>query len=156
MFNLDDGGKFRWNWEKGAATDCADFGNPALTTDYDVCVYDQVEPGQYELATSLHLPANPVWESRNSCDWIYLDKTQSIDGIRRFTLHPGSAGKSAIRLFATGANTPMPTPVAADRFFAMDPNVTVQLISSTGACWESEFSGAYRNNGTKFRSRRVP
>jgi len=154
LFDLDNGELAAWKWERGASTNCADWGNPLVDTDYDICVYDTTGPGQYELATSFHLPANASWKKKRACRWLYRDKTQAVDGIKRLRLKPSDGGRSAILFDASGPNTPMPVPVASDRYLAMSPSVIVQMFNGTGNCWESQFSEAYANTGTLFKTQR--
>lgn len=154
LFDQNNGEVAAWKWERGASTSCANFGNPSLGTDYDICVYDTAGPGQYELATSFHLPANALWKRKRACRWLYRDKTGSVDGIKRLRLKPSDGGRSAILLDASGPNTPMPVPVTSDRYFEMNPTVTVQMFNGTGTCWESEFTSAYANTGTLFKTQR--
>ena len=110
-------------------------------------VYDGIGNGQYELATSFHLPANSSWETSSECRWSYTDKDGSNDGIRKFTLTPGTDERSSIVLGASGPMIPMPSPVAEDQFLNMDPGVTIQLFNGSGANEIFDFS----SNGQRLR-----
>ncbi|MFN2375962.1 MAG: thrombospondin type 3 repeat-containing protein [Candidatus Binatia bacterium] len=155
QFGTAGGGKARWKWQKGAATSCEDLSQPDLDTDLDVCVYDGVGAEQYVLASSFHMEANPGWQYNDKkCTWTYRDKAGTRDGVRKMQAKSGEEGRAFFALGAKGPETPLPVPVAADRFLSMNPGVTVQLFSSAGTCWESEFTEAFKNTGAKFKTAR--
>ena len=144
--------QLKWKWTKGAETTQPDFGDPLATTTYALCVYDHTG-GVPALATTLEVPPNSLWQDRSPKGWKYKDKTLAVDGIQKIQLKPGTAGKSKAQLMARGTNIPMPTPVGADRYFAQDPAVIVQLVNSDGVCWTSEFNAAKKNAGDQYKAK---
>jgi cysteine-rich repeat protein len=153
-FSRGKDGKARWSWEHGPATECADFGDPVADTSYDLCVYDALGDGSYRLATSLHVPATSSWVTPDGCSWIYKDKTGANQGVRTVRLRSGTDERASIAVSARGAKLPLPAPISAEQFFAMSPDVTVQLFSDSGFCWQSVTTEARRNSASVFRSGR--
>jgi cysteine-rich repeat protein len=158
QFGTAGSGKAKWRWQKGATTECADFGSPDSTTAFDVCVYDGVGGGDYVLATSLHIPAGSSWAQNKDCSesgsrWAYRDPAGAADGVVKMLLRPGTEGKSSIALAAKGnMSPPVPTPVSSSQFLNLNPDVTVQMFDGSGACWESVFTDSYKNSGVKFKT----
>jgi hypothetical protein len=126
-----------------------------VTTGFDIFVYDGIGGGRYSLGGWLHLPASALWEEVGDCkEWRYKDTAQTSDGIRGVRLHPGPDGNARITIKAGGVNLPTPTPVSSTKFFAFDSTVMVQMYSDEGACWQSEFTEAFKNTGAKFKTKR--
>jgi hypothetical protein len=145
--------KLQWQWLKGDAYGQADLGNPALTTDYALCVYD-MNASVPSLATALALPAGtPGWSDRSPDGWKFAEKEGIYDGYRKMDLRTGIAGKSRVKLKAGGAALPLPGPVGAE-YFNQDPSVVVQLLASDGSCWTSEFpvGSTSRNSASSFNA----
>ena len=64
------------------------------------------------------------------------------------------AGKSAVSLTAKGLAAPLPMPVSAEKYFAIDSRVVVQLFNDeTPQCWSSEFTSASKNSPTQFSAK---
>jgi hypothetical protein len=144
--------KMQWQWLKGDEVDQADLGNPSSTTDYALCIYDTAASTP-SLAASLGLSAGtPGWIDRSPDGWKYSDRDGLEQGLRTLDVRTGIAGKSRVKLKATGASVPLPAPVSGTEFFNQDPSVVVQLLSSDGSCWTSEFPAAdtSRNTPTSF------
>jgi hypothetical protein len=141
--------QIKWNWIKGDETIQADFGNPLLTTTYALCVYDQTGSVP-SLATSILVDPNGFWNDKSPKGWKYKDKSGTEHGVSKLQLKPGSAGKSKAQVKAKGINVPMPTPISAtsatDEYFDEDPSVIVQLLSSDGFCWSTEFTAPAKKN----------
>ncbi|MCC6765600.1 MAG: hypothetical protein IT293_13145 [Deltaproteobacteria bacterium] len=144
---LADKDSLQWKWHRGAATPKADFGNPTVDASYQLCVYDGGT-----LRTSLPLPTagvcggRPCWKE-NGAGFQYADKT-GLHGVTRLVLKSGAApGKAKILLKGRGANLALPAlPLAQP--------VRVQLLSSTGVCWEAAFSApAIRNQPDQFKDK---
>jgi hypothetical protein len=53
---------------------------------------------------------------------------------------------------ARGLRLPMPVPTTPSTFFASDPAVTVQLVSSGGGCLTADFPVAKRNTSSSFKA----
>ncbi|MEB2286071.1 MAG: hypothetical protein B6D46_03750 [Polyangiaceae bacterium UTPRO1] len=135
----------QWKWNRGAATPQTDFGNPTIDTGYQLCLYDGGA-----LRMSLPLPAGGACGGRacwreNGSGFQYADKTGSR-GITRLALKSGTTpGKAKILLKGRGGGLAMPTLPFAQP-------LTVQLRSSTGACWDATFSApALRNRADQFK-----
>ncbi len=154
QFSTGNGGKIRWKWKAGEATSCDELGFPDSQTDYVACIYDGAA-GQWSIAARIELPANGLWESDTSCRWSYRDRSALRDGIGSASLSPGGAGRPAIQLKADGPLAPIPAPAGSDRFFSMDPGLTIQLFNGSAVCWQSEFVAAQaaRNSGELFKGR---
>jgi cysteine-rich repeat protein len=144
-------GNAKWKWSRGEATSCEDFGSPDADTSYDLCIFDGAGGGTYELAAHFALPASGSWKRASSCRWTYKDRTAATDGITSLKLTPRDTGRASIQFSAEGEAAPLPVPVAADRFMASDPDVTVQIINSNGTCWESRLADGHRNSGDGYK-----
>ena len=132
---------------RGATTPKTDFGNPAIGTSYQVCVYDGTT-----LRMSLPLPAGgacagrPCWKE-NGSGFQYSDKS-NLRGVSRLTLKSGAVpGKAKILLKGRGENLAMPPlPIA-------EP-VTVQIRNSAGVCWDAVFSApSIRNQADQYKDK---
>lgn len=122
------------------------------TTSYALCVYDSVG-GSSSLAASLEVDPSAFWLSYDPKGWRLKDKTGTYDGVQQIILKPGAAGKSSAQVKAKGVNLATPVPVDASTFFSQDPQVTVQLLSSAGVCWTSEFTGNTANTAAQFKAK---
>jgi hypothetical protein len=144
--------KLQWQWLKGEAFAQGDLGDPSVGTDYALCVYDMTASTP-SLAMSLALPGgSPGWSDRTPDGWKYSEKEGLADGYRKIDLRTGIGGKTRLKLKAGGAGLPMATPFSGSKYFDQDPSVVVQLLSSEGSCWSSEFpaSGTTRNTASTF------
>jgi len=131
--------KFQWQWGRGDAFDQSDLGDPTLSTDYALCIYDATG-GETTLAASLSLPAgNSGWRNNAPYGWKWSERDGLVNGIRKLDLRGGAAGKSKVKLRAGGSFLPLPGALAASAYFDEDPAVIVQLLSSEGSCWTSSF-----------------
>jgi cysteine-rich repeat protein len=144
-------GKARWKWTRGEETTCEDLGAPDADTGYDVCIYDGTGGGDYDLAAHFALPASGLWERGSDCRWSYKDSSGATDGITSIKMTPREAGRASIQLMAEGETAPLPAAVAADRFLNADPDVTVQIVNSAGACWESRLTDERKNTGDSYK-----
>jgi hypothetical protein len=150
-------GKAIWKWDHGEATGCDELGAPDLDTAYEVCIFDQTGSGSYALASDFHVPAGASWrfdERGDECGWTYRDKTLAADGVKRFALESGVDGRSSIVLSAIGPRASVPEPAGESRFLHFQSSAVVQVFGDTGVCWESSFSEASKNDGSKFRATR--
>lgn len=140
--------RLQWKWLQGAATSVADFGTPAASTSYALCVYD----GQGSLLASLAAPAGgtchgkPCWRS-TAKGYRYDDKDRTPDGVQRVDLKAGATGKAQVAVRAQGASfTPPSLPISS-------LPVTVQLRSSSGTCFESVHSNVLADTATQFKAK---
>ncbi|MEO6029539.1 MAG: CocE/NonD family hydrolase, partial [Candidatus Binatia bacterium] len=140
--------RLQWKWFKGAATTVPDFGTPQTTTSYALCVYD----GSANLLASVNAPAGgichgkPCWRSTTK-GFRYDDKDRTPDGVQRFDLKSGVAGKAQIQLKAQGIHFVPPTlPIS-------NLPVVVQLRSSAGQCWQSTHTSVLADTTTQFKAK---
>ena len=155
---LDSKDALTWNWTEGEATTLADFGDPVNgSTSYRLCVYDE-SAGVPSAVMTLTAPpggtcaGKPCWAAKKT-GFLYKDKGLANDGLMQLQLTSGAAGKAKIVLKAKGERLPIPIPDAA-RLFAQDTAVIVQLVNSSGRCWEADFSEpAKKNDATQFNDK---
>jgi len=146
-----------WRWRMGELVDKSDLADPTSDTNHALCVYDS-SAGVAALSSELSIPAGLHWTDTGPDGFVYVDPSLSADGVKRLRLKAGVAGQSGARLAAFGPRVPLAPAATADRYFAQDPRVTIQLHASTGACWTSEFveGDVLRNRPRKFRATRTP
>ncbi len=128
-----------WSWAKGAATTKADFGAPATTDLYRLCIYDgnglvagMIAPGDGVCA------GKPCWQEKPT-GFNYKDKDLTPDGLSQLSLKQGlDAGKAKIQVKGKGAGLGLP----ADLSTLASP-VRVQLTSAAGVCFEAAYSAPY-------------
>lgn len=145
--------RLQWSWTKGAATALADFGDPTTTASYRLCVYDE-DAGVPQLVASSGIAAGgtcagkPCWRAGNT-GFRYRDASAAVEGVRQVVLKAGAAGRSKIQIRSQGSKLALPSLP-----FAQDAKATVQFKSSTGECWEAEYSPqAQRNQPDGFKDR---
>jgi hypothetical protein len=128
---------YTWRWEAGSATTVADFGDPAGTTDYALCIYDQSarpQPVVDDVA-----PAATGWKSILNGYKRYYPGTRSL---RQLFLHAGVDGKAKILAHGDSNTVAHLLPFAAP--------VVVQLQASTGTCWETTLATPVRDDASRF------
>jgi hypothetical protein len=128
--------QLQWRWSKGSITSKAQFGNPLVSTSYQLCVYD----GASTLIFDATIPAGgmcgvsnpkPCWKNKTK-GFDYKDKDLTPDGVSQMKLQEGLvAGKAVIQVKGKGSaldDPPLP----------FGQPVTVQLHNTeSGLCWES-------------------
>jgi cysteine-rich repeat protein len=141
----------QWRWQ-GAVTAMAEFGDPTTTTRYELCVYD-TRGGAASLAARATMPAGgtcgarPCWQVRRQ-GFVFSDVTRAQHASRTLVLSEGLVpGRARIALQLKGPNVPLP-PLPLFK----DPRVTLQLKSSSGACWEAPYATAITNGAQQFRA----
>lgn len=137
-----------WRWLGGDATAASDFGNPAIDTDYALCVYAPDLVVQAQVPAAGLCKGKPCWKPTRK-GFVYRDVAGVQDGVTRIELVSGASGKARIVVKGGGPNLTLPAlPLGA-------PPV-VQLQSETGACWQSTFttSDVGRNEPKRFRAAR--
>jgi cysteine-rich repeat protein len=142
-----------WKWTRGAATAGFDLGNPASgTTRYDLCIYDE-SGGAPALVLRAALPpggtcgTQPCWKAASSGGYRYADRDAAAHGLRTLVLKPGAEGKAKIVVKGKGDALLLP-----DLPLDADPRVTVQLVSSTGACWATGFDAPSANDDAELKA----
>ncbi len=154
----DDKDLLTWKWIRGSITTKADFGDPTVADDYQLCIYDAAP----SLILSAAIPAGglcgathpkPCWKEKKT-GFSYRNKARTPDGIEQLLLTQGLApGKAKITLKGKGALLHAPSPPLAQP-------VTVELRRVNGACWSAVYSApATRNGGApsaRFKDRADP
>jgi Calcineurin-like phosphoesterase/Purple acid Phosphatase, N-terminal domain len=126
--------QWRWRWRDGLV-DAAAIGAPGDQTDVAACVYDQA--GALVGGAILHGAAewSPI---RNGIR--YTDRGSTRHGFRRVTVKYGVGRKARVEVQARG------TGIGGPSLPAVFP-VRAQLVNlDSGACWESVFATAKRND----------
>jgi hypothetical protein len=152
-----------WRWKRGAATSLAEFGDPLSETDYALCVYDaSADPQPFARG---NIPANntckgvPCWQLTKG-QFKYRDrekviafdaKTTAPDGLLKVLLKPGEDGKTVIKTKQKGEGVAGYT--GGLQSLARTPPVIVQVISSTGECWEAVYSTPKLNTPGLFKAK---
>ncbi len=142
----DRGDELMWRWE--GADSPVDFGDPASTTAFALCIAD----GSGALVFSAEIPAGGTCKKNKNC-WKttkrgtgYRDPGGSQDGVRTVKLETSKAGDGFIKVVAQGdelALPPLPLRLAA----------TVRLVRDDApVCWEARFPSAKRNEREEFRA----
>jgi len=136
-----------WQWRRGAETARVTFGNPVITHDYELCVFD----GSGARVVTAAAPSSDASCAGSSCwktraqGFKYRNPARTPSGMANVQLVAGGDGEASIRLEARGANLTLPS-------LPIDPTVTVQLHASNGVCWEAVYEAAdvSRNDSTRF------
>lgn len=144
--------RFRWQWQRGAATTLEDFGDPMTSDGFALCVYDRSAATPALLSRAV-IPAGglcrgrPCWKPGRS-GFAYRDRDASADAITSLVLRSGADGRASIQLSGNG-------PALALEQVPVALPVTVQLHAAGGTCWEGTFSpsGVVRNDAAALRAR---
>ena len=152
---VDSRDQLTWRWARGDAVAIGELGDPLGGTAYAVCIYETTGGTSSLARPPLALPAGgscrgkPCWKALGTSGFKYADHDRTPDGVDGLVLRAGPAGKSSIVLTAKGANLAPPAlPLA------QDPAVTVQLRSSTGACFGAAYTApAQQNDAAQFRDK---
>lgn len=124
--------KFRWSWGKGDATAMADFGDPANTATYRLCLYNATGLG----AVREYAPDPFDW-TQTKTGYKRKETLRNLSGSKigsnSFLLQSGSQGRAKIIVQEA-------SPLAPDTTFPLEGVVTIQLVNDdTGLCFESVF-----------------
>lgn len=153
-----------------------DYGNPAETTGYAVCMYDETG-GVPKLKTGVAMPPGyagteicftrlnfsyPCWQHVGEMrgfkfrDRKWLDPTSKNLGANSLWLRVNDTG-GYVFFRAKGLNLQWPPAVSPEDFLDQDTRVTVQLLNSEGKCWEANFEPpAFYNDRFEFRDFLLP
>jgi hypothetical protein len=128
--------KWSWQWSRGAVSG-VDVGDPTAQTDFGLCVYDGGG-----LLVGGFVPHGAAW-SATRFGFRYVDALAHRSGLRKLEIRPDAGTKGRLRAVAKGSRIGAPaTPVTLP--------VTAQLVNpATGACWESTFTTAKKNEAGK-------
>ena len=132
--------KLVWKWLKGPA-DIAGYGDPSVSTEYALCVYDTSNGGSVSrLAMQSIVPPGSIWHKLGGGTHIlFRYKEHDATGQRKVLLKSLANNTGRIGFKAKGDRMSPATPVG-ETLFSDDDAVVVQLISSEGKCWESRFA----------------
>ncbi len=112
-------------------------GDPAVDTNYAVCVFDEVADTP-SLAFSFTLPAGAPWQA-NGAGFSYKDPSGINSGIEKFLLKANNQGTVRMTILGKGDLLPLPGPVDADDYLNSDSGVTLQIENDAGECWTERF-----------------
>lgn len=138
-----------WKWAKGAATTLADFGDPTRGDGYELCLYDGGGLVASSTAPAAGLcEGRACWSARGT-GFGYKDRLRTPDGLQQITLKAGVDGRASIQVKGQGAALGMPN------LTTLASPLTVQLKTTTGACWAARytFPPAQKQTPTLFRDR---
>lgn len=144
-----------FKWLDGEATGMADLGNPALSTTYTFCLYDQIGGSSSLVVEAIIPPAGtcsgrPCWKSTGK-GFKYSDRAASRRGMRLINLKTGPSGKAKMLVKGQGSLLALP-PLP----LIQDQTVIVQMKNDrlAGECWDARFSGpANKNDSTFFKDK---
>jgi hypothetical protein len=142
----------KWQWT-GDGFDQADLGDPAAgDTYYSLCIYDETTTVP-ALAAEMGINRGEGWTDNSPRGLEYADDGSSF-GVTRAKVKIAADGRTSVKLQAGTEALQLPAP-AGTEFFDQDASVTVQLVSSEGACWSSSYSTAdtTRNDASVFKAR---
>jgi cysteine-rich repeat protein len=142
--------KLQWQQALHDPASPGSLGNPAVDTDYALCIYDEVADVA-TLTARIDVPAGANWQTINPTRFQYKDPTRSVNGVERLRIDGKPKGLK-LHLKAARAALPLPGPVTPDRYFADDDRVHVQLRNGVGGCWSLTFGGVQQNTATRFKA----
>jgi cysteine-rich repeat protein len=129
-----------WKWAEGVSSK-GDFGNPAATTAYDLCLYDK-GAGSVRLLRRISLTPGPTWAERPD-GFEYRSPGGALQSLR---LKGAAPGRASIVAKSAGGTLELPDmPVL--------PPVLVRLRAANGACWGVNYSAPRRNTPRRFTSK---
>jgi hypothetical protein len=141
------GDTLSFNWSRGDSTSAPELGTPAASTDYTMCVWDDVA-GTPSLVMTMRAPAGgncdgrPCWTPLSGgTAYRYSDAGRLPNGIQQLRVRSGALGVSRLTVKGKGAALPDP-PMP----FAHSPRITVQVVNDAGTCWGSDFVSAPLSN----------
>ena len=142
----------KWKWTSSAAVPLGDFGSPLTTSDYTLCVIQNVA-GTPTLRHSLTAPAGgscdgkPCWSAKPT-GYQYKDKLATPDGLTKIKLKSGTAaGKAKLSVQGKGALLDF----ASVQFGT--PLIVRLLRSDDAACWEARYSSPKLSKAEAFKSK---
>jgi hypothetical protein len=144
------GDRFTWKWTKGAATTSSDFGDPVQGDSYMLCLYEGSFADNSTRVSVLGASTcglAPCWKNLADGGFRYVDKKALSDGAQKVLLKPGPEGSAKVVFKGKGTRL-------RDPLLPIQAPVVVQLVSSTGACWEAVYDGAITTNtSTQFAAK---
>jgi DNA-binding beta-propeller fold protein YncE len=148
--------RITWKWAKGDAP-LAEVGNPTTTTHLALCIYDETADVPVQ---AMDIEVGPFfgWKQLGSSPakgYLFSDPSLSQSGVQKLLIKSGKPGKDTVLLKGKGANLPLPAPVLQTQYFRQQSDVTIQLVSEAGGCWESVFppSAMQKNAVDSYKAR---
>jgi CSLREA domain-containing protein len=152
----------KWRWARGQETASDDFGDPAATDDYQLCIFETTGSAS-QLMQGTAFPAGgtcgdgPCWTPLGTPPGERGFRYENRDPLLGFAgsllLRPGAEGRAQIT-----ARTRTGGPSGTGLFFRLDadPPVKVQLQREDGTCWEAVYTTPLVSTDTRFRARSDP
>lgn len=138
-----------WRWKRGARTETLDTGDPAVATNYSLCLYDESERPQplfdANISAGQACGGKPCWRAIPD-GYRFRDQHGSARGITNLRIRAGAEGQSAIHVRGKGVNLALPPLELAEP-------VTVQLKNDLDICWGATYATPIRNDATTFRAK---
>ena len=137
--------KLIFKWIKGAATTVEDFGAPAGTTSYALCLYAGTTDTSIGVAT---IAPNMTFWTATTPGFKYKDPGGSSSGIQKVLLKSGEADKS--KALVKGKGGGLPDPPAGP----LPLPVTAQLVNNANdVCYEGVFNIIKKNDTEQFKAK---
>jgi hypothetical protein len=111
-----------------------------------------------ELAAGGTCAGRPCWKplgGTSPSGFSFSDATGAQQGMQKLKVKGGKLGRDKLLAKAGGAALVLPAP-SGSQLFAQDDDVTVQLVTDAGSCWESVFppSAAVVNRSDLYKAKR--
>jgi hypothetical protein len=149
--------KVKWRWGSGSGIVAGDVGDPRLTADYALCVYEDAG-GSDALVWDDTLDAlgactkRPCWDKTEKVggpQFTYVDRPAKKSKVKA-KVRAGAGSRGKISLKGTGPELALPT-------LGLTLPVRAEFRSSTGACWAATYdTGVLVNDPTVFRAKGGP
>jgi hypothetical protein len=143
--------RLSWRWTGVDFAAPGSFGNPATSTGYALCLYDQ-SGGVSQLKSELSVAAGDNWKSGGR-GYSYRDREGTSDGVSAVRLSAISSGATRLAVKARGVDLPLPSPISNAAMMTADPAVVVQLVNDAGGCWQAAHTDLRRNTPEIFAAR---
>jgi hypothetical protein len=140
-----------WKWGSGIGTTDADLGDPTVSGDYAVCLYEKSGSSlglisEWDVRAATTCGADPCWKKKTD-KVSYADRKLAQGSVTRLSVQALPSGDKLRVSMAAPALSPPRLPLD------VTSPVRIQLINTaTNACWESVHSQARSNEPDSFRS----
>jgi hypothetical protein len=161
---LGDRRQLVWRLLRGDAALLA-LGNPTVSTAYSLCVYDQTAQTS-ALAFAINVAPGGIclngscWKTLGAVSsptgYRFKDAAGLQHGVGKLLLKGGNPGRDKLLLKGTGSTLPLSPAVGPGQYLSQQDDVTVQLVNSEGACWQSVFQPGHvaANRGDLYKAKR--
>ena len=140
-----------WKWKNGDPIAVTDFGDPASSDSYVMCVIDRtggIPTLRMNRGAGMGTcSGKPCWKPSPG-GFTYGSRDGAPEGLTKLTLKAGAAGKGKLATKGKGALLAVP-----DGGFTAPVTVRLHRYSQPGKCWEARYSTPKRNDGTVFRAK---